>query len=315
VTNDKTAAKAGTRDQADHAAKAYVFDLAPDGLALLEIDDEEREATVPHGEDAEGDEMVPRREDEENEETVPRGEDEAEPLPATRWQSARARLRIPEAVRARLDSAAAEEPPEKHRPTEGRQRSATWRPATVILILTLAAVSTFAIVQWRHVHALSAEKAERRALEQGSGRVASTFFNWDYQHMQASFDAKYALLTKSAADTIRPTASTLTTYFTSNKAMSTAHVNGIYPGEINGDAAAVVVAVDTRVTTSASIQTNTGATLLLSMKRVGGRWLANNIALTSPGQESYTDPKGKPITAPSSAGALPGARPSASAKP
>lgn len=270
----------------------YIFELAPGELAAPE-DGTEAEETPP--------------------------EPKAKPAPL--------RFRLPRAAWVRLQPSAAEEPAAVERPVTKEPvveepvaerrltlRLPRWRPVTVMLILALAAVSTFTVWQWRRAHDLSAETAQRRVLEQSSAKVATTFFNWDYQHMQASFTAKYALLTKSAADAIRPTAPTLTAYFTTNKASSTARIDGIYPGEIKGEGASVVVAVDTRVTTSSSIQTNTGATLLLSMRRVSGRWLANNIALTGTGQESYTDPQGKPITAPSSS-AAPSARPSASPTP
>ncbi|MDX6741482.1 hypothetical protein [Actinocorallia sp. A-T 12471] len=177
------------------------------------------------------------------------------------------------------------------------------RAATAVLVVALAAVS---VLQWQQNGTLTAAEEDRRALEETSGKVASTFFNWDHAHMDESFQAKYALLTKEAGDAIRPTAETLTTYFTANKVSSLATIQGVYPGRIKDSAANVVVVIDTKVTTSASIQSNTGATLAISMKKVGGRWLAGNITLLSGGVEAYTDPSGKPIAPPESKTSVPG---------
>jgi signal transduction histidine kinase len=194
----------------------YIFELAPDDLDPdpdldTEAEDEAEETETP-------------------------------PEPQTKPAATRVRLR--RAVWVRLESQAAKkqqatEEPEAAEESEAaeeeqsdgereaaeelpvnKRRLPRWRPVTVVLILALAAVSTFAIAQWRQAHDLSAARVQRKLLEQSSAKVASTFFNWDYQHMQASFTAKYALLTKSAADAIRPTAPTLTAYFTNNKAMS-----------------------------------------------------------------------------------------------
>jgi hypothetical protein len=278
--------------------KPYIFEFAPDGLASLEVE----ETPVKR-------EETPVKREPETESAVAKAEPETKPAVAKPEREAKPAIEEPE---PEAEPAAEEPPTEKQRLPLRLPRV---RPVTVVLILALAAVSTFAIGQWRHAHDLSAQTAQRRAVEQSAGKVASTFFNWDYQHMQVSFTAKYALLTKSAADAIRPTAPTLTAYFTTNKAMSTVQINGIYPGEIKGEDAAVVVAVDTRVTTAASIQTNIGATLLISMKRVSGSWLANNISLTGTGKETYTDPQGKPITSPPTAGTRPSARPTVSPAP
>jgi hypothetical protein len=56
-----------------------------------------------------------------------------------------------------------------------------------------------------------------------------------------------------------------------------------------------MVIIDTKVTSDKTIQSNTGATVVLSMKRVKGRWLAGNITLLSSGLEGTTDKDGKPV--------------------
>ncbi|MGI8329370.1 hypothetical protein ACRYCC_05350 [Actinomadura scrupuli] len=163
-------------------------------------------------------------------------------------------------------------------------------PAVALVVL-----SVLLVIVWRQNADLSDDARQRRDLNSSAGKVASTFFNWDYQHMDQSFAAKYPLLTKAAADAIRPTAATLTSYFTVNKVSSAATIGGIYPGEIKGDDANVMVIINTKVTTSKSVQSNTGATVAISMKRVSGKWLAGNITLLSSGVESTTDQNGKPL--------------------
>jgi hypothetical protein len=75
-----------------------------------------------------------------------------------------------------------------------------------------------------------------------------------------------------------------------------------------------MVIINTKVTTAKSVQSNTGATVAISMKRVSGRWLANNITLLGSGVESNTDQNGKP-KAGNSSPLLPGTSPSAQPTP
>ncbi|MCW2887291.1 MAG: hypothetical protein JWL58_4153 [Streptosporangiaceae bacterium] len=296
MATDKTTASAtGASAQADSAKTVYIYDLAPDQLACTEP-----EAGAGTGAEAEAGAGT-----EAEAEAGAGTEAEAEGDAGT------------EAEADAGDEGTAE------RPAAGSQRTALkWTSGRLsahslissLLVIALAAVSTIMVLLWRHNSDLSADKAQRQALQQNAGKVAATFFNWDYQHMQQSFAAKYALLTSSAANAIKPTEAALTSYFTTNKTASTARLSGIYPGVIRGDDATVLAVVDTRVTTSASIQTNTGATLLINMKRVKHIWLADNITLVSSGRQSYTDPAGKPISPPSTGG-LPGAGASPSPSP
>jgi hypothetical protein len=177
-----------------------------------------------------------------------------------------------------------------------RPRSVTRLMVQIVPAVALVALSVLFAIVWRQNADLSDDVRQRRSLNSSAGKVASTFFNWDYQHMDQSFAAKYPLLTKAAGDAIRPTAATLTSYFTTNKVSSAATISGIYPGDIKGDGANVMVIINTKVTTAKSVQSNTGATVAISMKRVSGRWLAGNITLLSSGVESTTDQNGKPLT-------------------
>ncbi|QFG20163.1 hypothetical protein [Actinomadura sp. WMMB 499] len=165
----------------------------------------------------------------------------------------------------------------------------------IVPAAALVAVSAALGVVWQDRNDLASAADGRRDLAGAAGKVASVFFNWDYQHMDESFAAKYPLLTEQAADAIRPTASTLISYFTKNKVSSQAHISGIYPGEVKDGAANVLVVINTKVTTAETVQSNDGATVALSMERASGRWLAGNITLLSPGAESVTDENGKPL--------------------
>ncbi|MFB4297598.1 hypothetical protein [Actinomadura sp. NTSP31] len=191
-----------------------------------------------------------------------------------------------------------------------RRWSVAARILTIVPLVALVAVTVLLYTVWQGKDDLAKDAQQRHSLAGSAGKVASVFFNWDYQHMSQSFAAKYPLLTKAAADAIRPTAATLTSYFTTNKVSSKAAITGIYPGEVKNRAANVMVVINTRVTTAKTVQSNTGATVALSMKLVSGKWLAGNITLLSQGVESATDENGKPLSGGTGSG-LPGALPSA----
>ncbi|MFV2179743.1 hypothetical protein ACFHW2_42930 [Actinomadura sp. LOL_016] len=165
----------------------------------------------------------------------------------------------------------------------------------IVPVAALVAVSAALGVVWQDKSDLASDAEVRRDLVGAAGKVAGTFFNWDHRHMDESFSAKYPLLTKKAADAIRPTAPTLTDYFSKNKVSSEARISGIYPGEVKDGAANVLVVINTKVTTAETVQSNNGATVALSMERASGRWLAGNITLLSPGAEAVTDENGKPL--------------------
>jgi hypothetical protein len=186
------------------------------------------------------------------------------------------------------------------------------RSVPFMALAGLITVSVLLSIVWQQKNDLSHGARQQRDLGDSASRVADTFFNWDYQHMEQSFNAKYPLLTKAAADTIRPTAATLTGYFTANKISSKADITGIYPGGIKGGKANVMVVMNTKVTTSKTIQSNTGATLALGMTRVSGKWLAANISLLAPGAESVTDQNGKPLKNGTNGASVPNAIPTTS---
>jgi hypothetical protein len=199
------------------------------------------------------------------------------------------------------------------RPGGGRSRRKTivMRVLTIVPVLALVAVTALLCVVWQQKDDLSADARRQRDLAAGARKVADVFFNWDYQHMAQSFAAKYPLLTKAAADAIRPTADTLTSYFTTNKVSSRATVTGVYPGAVRHGAANVMVVINTRVTTGKTVQANSGATVALSMRLVSGKWLAGNITLLSQGVESATDENGRPVSGGTGSSGLPGTVPSA----
>ncbi|MER6816236.1 hypothetical protein ABT299_43825 [Spirillospora sp. NPDC000708] len=192
-----------------------------------------------------------------------------------------------------------------------RRMSIATRVLTIVPAVALVAVTALLCVVWQQKGDLSADARRQRALAASARKVADVFFNWDYQHMAQSFAAKYPLLTKAAADAIRPTADTLTSYFTTNKVSSRATVTGVYPGAVKRGAANVMVVINTKVTTGKTVQANSGATVALSMKLVSGKWLAGNITLLSQGVESATDENGKPLSGGTGSSGLPGAAPSA----
>jgi heme/copper-type cytochrome/quinol oxidase subunit 2 len=184
----------------------------------------------------------------------------------------------------------------KEEPPPARRRTVLGLAFRIVPAIALVAVSVVLYMVWQDKNGLADEQQKRQELATAAKKVANTFFNWDYQHMQQSFAAKYPLLTKKAADAIRPTAGTLTSYFTENKASSKASISGVYAGEIKGRNANVMVVINTRVVTSKTIQSNNGATVALSMTLEKGRWLAGNITLLSSGAHSATDEKGKPLS-------------------
>lgn len=192
-----------------------------------------------------------------------------------------------------------------------RRKTIAVRVLTIVPAVALVAVTALLCVVWQQKGDLSADARRQRDLAASARKVADVFFNWDYQHMAQSFAAKYPLLTKAAADAIRPTADTLTSYFTTNKVSSRATVTGVYPGAVKHGAANVVVVINTKVTTGKTVQANSGATVALSMKLVSGKWLAGNITLLSQGVESATDENGKPVPGGTGSSGLPGAVPSA----
>ncbi|MDL4816424.1 hypothetical protein [Actinomadura opuntiae] len=209
-----------------------------------------------------------------------------------------------------VDEPAAEEAPAEEAPPR-RLTGIGMRLLTVVTAIALVAVSALLYVVWQQKEDMSADARRQRDLAASARKVADVFFNWDYQHMSQSFAAKYPLLTKAAADAIRPTADTLTSYFTTNKVSSRATVTGVYPGAVKRGAANVMVVINTRVTTGKTVQANSGATVALSMKLVSGKWLAGNITLLSQGVESATDENGKPVSGGTGSSGLPGTVPSA----
>ncbi|MBW8486350.1 hypothetical protein [Actinomadura parmotrematis] len=193
----------------------------------------------------------------------------------------------PEVWAASLAAVPAAPPPRR---TSLRRRILLLAP-----VAALVAASAALGAVWEQKDDLAADARQRRDLAASATKVTGVFFNWDYRHMDQAFAAKYPLLTTAAADAIRPTAATLTSYFSTNKVSSKAAVSGVYPGEIKGRDANVMVVINTKVTSAKTIQSNTGATVALSMKRVSGRWLAQNITLLSQGVEATTDLNGKPV--------------------
>jgi len=211
------------------------------------------------------------------------------------------------------DGAPQQDPPDAGKVTRRapRVRTAFGLMRRIAPTVALVALGIVLVVIWRQNARMSDSARQRHEVTSSAGKVASTFFNWDYQHMDQSFAAKYPLLTKAAADAIRPTAATLTSYFATNKVSSEAQINGVYPGEIKAGAATVMVIINTKVTTAKTVQSNTGATVAISLKHVSGKWLAGNITLLSSGVESTTDQNGKPLANPGSAqpSVSPSARP------
>ncbi|MGI8332953.1 hypothetical protein ACRYCC_23625 [Actinomadura scrupuli] len=169
---------------------------------------------------------------------------------------------------------------------------------SVVLATALAAVSTFAFVQWREYGSGSSPQAVRQKVAERAGVIVSTLFTYDYHDAKGYLEKQAAVMTKSAAAAVKPNWATLTTLFETGKYVSTAQIEQVYVGDVSGDKASVIVVVNNKLVTSRGIQNSVGATLQFSLAKENGVWLASAVPkLESTGVQTNTDLQGKPLQA------------------
>jgi hypothetical protein len=169
---------------------------------------------------------------------------------------------------------------------------------SVVLATALAAVSTFAFVQWREYGSGSSSQAVRQKVAERAGLIVSTLFTYDYHDAKGYLEKQAAVMTKSAAAAVKPNWATLTTLFETGKYVSTAQIEQVYVGDVSGSKASVIVVVNNKLVTSRGIQNSVGATLQFSLAKENGVWLASAVPkLESTGVQTNTDLQGKPLQA------------------
>jgi hypothetical protein len=167
---------------------------------------------------------------------------------------------------------------------------------SAVLATALAAVSTFAFIQWREYGSESSPQVVRQKVAERAGEIVSTLFTYDYHDAKGYLEKQAAVMTKAAAATVKPNWSTLTSLFESGKYVSTAQIEQVYVGDISGSKASVIVVVNNKLVTSKGIQNSIGATLQFSLAKENGTWLANAVPkLESSGVQTTTDLQGKPL--------------------
>jgi hypothetical protein len=167
---------------------------------------------------------------------------------------------------------------------------------SVALATALAAVSTFAFMQWREYGSGSSPQVARQKVAERAGEIVGTLFTYDYHDAKGYLQKQAAVMTKSAAAAVRPNWATLTTLFETGKYVSTAQIEQVYVGDISGNKASVIVVVNNKLITSQGIQNSVGATLQFGLAKENGVWLANAVPkLESTGVQTNTDLQGKPL--------------------
>ncbi|MEO5875343.1 MAG: hypothetical protein ABIS86_07025 [Streptosporangiaceae bacterium] len=170
---------------------------------------------------------------------------------------------------------------------------------SAVLTLVLAVVGTFAVVQARGYADSRSTQEVRQKVAQRAGQIVSVLFTYDYHDAKGYLEKQAAVMTRSAAATVKPNWATLTTLFETGKYVSTAQIEQVYVGDISGNKASVIVVVNNKLTTSKGIQSSAGASLRFGLLKEDGVWLANAIPeLQSTGVQTNTDLEGKPLTAP-----------------
>jgi hypothetical protein len=167
---------------------------------------------------------------------------------------------------------------------------------SVVLATALAAVSTFAFMQWREYGSGSSPQVVRQKVAERAGQIVGTLFTYDYHDAKGYLEKQAAVMTRAAAATVKPNWTTLTTLFETGKYVSTAQIDQVYVGDISGNKASVIVVVNNKLVTSRGIQNSAGATLQFSLAKENGVWLADAVPkLESTGVQTNTDLQGKPL--------------------
>lgn len=204
-------------------------------------------------------------------------------------------------------------------PLQAAARAAAMDPAgntvrtlvmvSAVLAAALAAVSTFAFLQWRSAQSGS----ERLQVAQRAGEIVSAVYSYDYKDSAGHLRALEKVLTKDAAAVVKSNWSVLSKVVEAGQYVSSTQIQQVYVGDISGGKATVMVTVSTKLATSKGYLITTGAIEQFTLVRLAGTWLASGVpVVVSQGTETAADLKGNPIA---DSSASPSASPSASASP
>ncbi|MCW2937588.1 MAG: hypothetical protein JWN00_573 [Actinomycetia bacterium] len=200
-------------------------------------------------------------------------------------------------------------------PLQAAARAAAMDPAgntvrmlvmvSAVLAAALAAVSTFAFLQWRG----NQSGSERLQVAQRAGEIVSAVYSYDYKDSAGHLRALEKVLTKDAAAVVKSNWSVLSKVVEAGQYVSSTQIQQVYVGDISGGKATVMVTVSTKLATSKGYLITTGAIEQFTLVRLAGTWLASGVpVVVSQGTETAADLKGNPI-----ADSSPSASPSAAA--
>lgn len=174
-------------------------------------------------------------------------------------------------------------------------------------VLFVATVALAALAAWLSSQ-LSAERDERREVEQVAGRLAAALYTYDYADPGASKGRVLRLATGSFEQEYEDTYPGFEALFKETKSRSTAVVEDIFVGEIDGGTASCLVLVTARVTGPAGARTETGYTRL-SLVRTDDGWKVDGVALLELQGAGGGGRAPVPTTAPGPGGAPPTSAP------
>lgn len=177
-----------------------------------------------------------------------------------------------------------------------------------VVTMVLAAVLAAALVTAAALAVLLIRSGgdSRVEITERAGYIASTIYNYDYEHVNAYQKAQASVLAPDTAAKVKQSWGTLSAFITNGRLVSVAKINKVYTADIHGNTASAIVDVDIRLTTAKGIATQTSAMVEFSLIRRHGSWLANDAPkLISPGTETDTDLQGNPLQPAASPSATP----------
>jgi Mce-associated membrane protein len=142
------------------------------------------------------------------------------------------------------------------------------------------ATGVFAVIGVRHASHQNSLDHERTQVAALAGKYAVDFTSVDYQHLQDEVDAAVKNTTASFGPRFRTTIGTLAPFFLKEHVVQTTSVALAGLQSITPTSAVVIVALNSIATSTKS----TGGVkqlfrVQISLKKVGSRWLTDNVAL------------------------------------
>jgi Mce-associated membrane protein len=192
-----------------------------------------------------------------------------------------------------LEAAVGEDPPshggepDDLAPGPGR-RSRAWMAAAGVLAVAVIGLSLVAATL---ASSSSAERGDRRQVEDVSGRFATALLTYDYQDLKTAKARVLALSTgKFKAEYEQAFTGGLDKLFTETQARSAGTVEQIFVGDIEDDSVTTVVVVNAVAKGSAGSRRLISSYIQLQLVKVKGRWRVDGVTNLNLGAPSTDSP-------------------------